>query len=66
MKDWTINRGRTNSSVRFLDLVDDVSSVLRGNGGQCLDAGWCYRMATLIVARMAHLHGLAPAKKMKP
>jgi hypothetical protein len=59
---WTTSiDGRENGSERFRQLADEVAKLIRQNGGQCLDGGWVRVTAGLIVAQLAHVHGLAPA-----
>lgn len=61
--DWTINpeTGRSNSSERFKELVQEVARLL-GSGaiGYALDRRWIESEAQLIMAQLAHLHHLAP------
>lgn len=60
--DWTMDpkTGRTNSSVRFEGLCDEVEDLIRG-GAHSLIAGQAGNVARLIMAQLAHVHGLRPA-----
>ena len=58
--DWTQDdAGRSNSSPEFLRLVAAVARLIR-NDAQVLLAGNAEMTARLIVAQLAHAHGLAP------
>lgn len=59
-RDWTCDAdGRSNSSPAFHALVDAVESLIRGDA-QSLIAGRADRTAGLIVAQLAHRHGMVP------
>jgi hypothetical protein len=61
--DWTRDdTGRSNSSILFNDIVDDVVRMIR-NEGASLIMGYTHGVARGIVARIAHVHGLAPQPK---
>ena len=58
--DWTADEsGFSNSSAKFLELCDAVECLIRGDA-RALIAGNADRTARLIVAHLAHDHGLAP------
>lgn len=60
--DWTIGAdNRTNSSEKFLELVDVVDHIIRGIHVGDNTKSW----ARLIVAQLAHRHGMAPEKFIK-
>jgi hypothetical protein len=62
--DWTVNpeTGRSNSSERFNELVDEVARLLgSGASGYVLDRRWIAGKAALIMAQLAHVHHLVPA-----
>lgn len=57
--DWTVKDGRSNSSDEFLRLIDEVDSIIR-DSGHSLIRGKTKSVARLIMAQLAHVHGLAP------
>lgn len=57
--DWTEHEGRTNCSPLFECLVIEVARLIRGDAFALLDGG-ADRTARLIIAQLAHVHGLAP------
>lgn len=61
--DWTIctKTGRANSSERFEEISRAIESIIRGDA-TTLIAGRAGQTARLILARLAHEHGLAPLK----
>lgn len=60
MEDWTVDeRGRTNSSPKFLELCDAVEKLIREDA-HCLINGGADRTARLIIAQLAHIHGMRP------
>ncbi len=60
-EDWTADpSGRSNSSQAFEGLVGEVAQIIRAGSGCCLDPGWTQSTARMIVARLAHVHHLAP------
>jgi hypothetical protein len=64
MKDWTASRGKSNSSTAFLNIVEAVA-VLILNEAHPIVAGRRHDAARLIVAQLAHVHGLAPQPKVR-
>lgn len=63
--DWTkAKNGRTNSSKQFLFLVSEVESIIRG-GAHSLINGQVNQVARVIMAQLAHRHGLRPAPQEK-
>ncbi|MGN6106660.1 MAG: hypothetical protein ACTHU0_16255 [Kofleriaceae bacterium] len=62
--DWTVNRrtGRANSSSEFRAVVDAVEQLIRQSAHDLI-AGRAESVAHLIVAQLAHVHGLAPTKR---
>lgn len=62
--DWTVNpeTNRSNSSFVFIGLVEAVKSLINGGaGGFVLRPSWIDGMAGLIMAQLAHVHGLVPS-----
>jgi hypothetical protein len=58
--DWTQNdKGRVNSSPVFVELCAEVSRLIR-NEAHTLITGDTFSVARLILAQLAHRHGLAP------
>lgn len=59
--DWTVDPAtrRSNSSPRFRELVDAVAALIR-NSAHDIVRGRLESVAGLIVAQLAHKHGLAP------
>lgn len=59
--EWTTKDGRSNSSDEFDALVVVVEDLIRGSAHSLIrgDAG---SVARLIVATLAHGHGLAPTR----
>lgn len=60
--DWTAEDGRANSSPLFLALVRDVERMIR-DGAHDLITGRAGTVARVIVANLAHRHGLTPTGK---
>ncbi len=59
--DWTRGAdGRANNSERFNELVGAVDILIRSEGGLIV-SGQSERVALLIMAQLAHVHGLRPA-----
>lgn len=58
--DWTVDpeTGRSNSSPRFQSLAAEVEGILRRSGGLSLSPQWAASTARLILAQLAHQHGL--------
>lgn len=63
--DWTVDpeTGRSNSSAEYLRSVDEVARLIRGSGHSLIN-GHVRSVAALIVAQLAHVHGLAPAEPL--
>lgn len=60
MKDWTADEtGRSNSSEIYLHLVKEVEHLIRSDA-HMLISGRADATAGLIVAQLAHVHGLVP------
>jgi hypothetical protein len=57
--DWTTKDGMANSSDEFLALCREVECLIRGDA-HALIAGGADRTARLIVAQLAHKHGMSP------
>lgn len=59
--DWTIDpkTGQSNSSDAFIALCNEVERLIRGDA-HALISGNAGSTARLIVAQLAHVHGLAP------
>jgi hypothetical protein len=62
--DWTRGPdGRSNTSAAFSALVEVVYKILReGGAGGILSDTWLLGRAGLIVAQLAHVHGMRPGK----
>lgn len=62
-RDWTCDEtGRSNSSTEFGDMVVEVARLLRdGGAGVCLSLEWARSTARLVMAQLAHVHGLSPS-----
>lgn len=59
--DWTESPdGHSNSSDRYLALVNEVARMIRSEGGAALDAHWTQSTARLIMSQLAHKHKLSP------
>ena len=64
--DWTQDaNGVSNNSRPFLAAVDAVAYLIR-NQGHALINGYHTSVARLIVAQLAHKHGLTPAAPGTP
>ena len=57
--DWTAADGRTNSSDAFNRIVDHVERIIR-NSAHDLMSGRADTTAAVIVAQLAHVHGMRP------
>jgi hypothetical protein len=57
--DWTALDGRCNSSPRFLELCAEIERLIRGDA-HMLIAGRADKTARLILAQLAHKHGVGP------
>lgn len=58
-QDWTHKDGRSNSSARYLHCVAEVKSLILDSAFTLLQ-GHADTVAGLIVAQLAHVHGLEP------
>ena len=58
-EDWTCKDGVMNSSDKFEALCDAVERLIR-NDAYMLIAGNAGMTARLIVAQLAHVHGMVP------
>lgn len=65
-QDWTKDpmTQRSNSSPKFLELVDRVARIIRGDAAALLN-GRAEETARLILAKIAHEHGLRPPGEEK-
>lgn len=65
-RDWTVNpaTGRANDSARFKALAEQVARLIRGDAHTLL-TGRADRTAGLIMAQLAHVHGLVPSRKRR-
>lgn len=64
MSDWTTGPdGVSNSSEQFRHLVAEVERLIRGDA-HMLIAGRADRTAGLIMAQLAHRHGMRPASEI--
>lgn len=62
-RDWTWDRkGRSNASPEFKRICDEVERLIR-NDAFALISGNAGATARLIVAQLAHVHGMKPAKR---
>lgn len=59
LPDWTVKDGRSNSSPDFQNLVFAVSRLIRDSAHDLI-SGRTDMVARLIVAQLAHKHGMAP------
>ena len=64
VRDWTDHpkTGHTNSSPKFEELVKEVTRLIRADAHSLL-AGHADMTARLIMAQLAHVHGLGPQKR---
>lgn len=61
MSDWTKSAdGHANSAPEFLRLVDEVARLIRGQA-HALIQGDTESVSRLVLAQLAHKHGLSPA-----
>lgn len=61
-RDWTRGPGgASNSSVTFYKLVHAVDLLIKSSAHDLI-CGTPYNVATLIVAQLAHVHGMVPTK----
>lgn len=63
-EDWTCKDGRANSSDEYLRLVAEVEQLIR-RSAHSLIAGRAQDVAGLIMAQLAHVHGLRLSKKIR-
>lgn len=62
-KKWDCSpEGRSNSSELFLHLTKEVERIIRGDAFMLLNGG-ANSTARLIMAQLAHKHGLRPANR---
>lgn len=59
MIDWTEKDGRANASDKFNELSDFITRTILESGNTIV-AGRVEVVSRLIVAQLAHVHGLAP------
>lgn len=60
--DWTVDpvTGRSNSSPEFMELTKEVGNLIRSEAHSIV-RGRTDLVGRLIMAQLAHVHGLAPA-----
>jgi len=65
--DWTADpqTGRSNSSPLFLELVTEVERIIR-SGADTIVSGRADTTARVIVAQLAHVHGMRPHPAPEP
>ena len=65
-RDWTVDpkTGRSNSSKKYLEICRSIEGVIRKSAYDLI-AGRADATARLIVAQIAHVHGLAPKPRRK-
>lgn len=59
--DWTSEGTGCNNSVKYLEMVSIVESLIRGDAHMLL-SGRADQTARLIVSTLAHKHGFVPNK----
>ena len=57
---WSSADGRSNSSELMSELCDVVFELLSSGCGSVISESWRSMTARLIVAQLAHVHGMAP------
>jgi dihydroneopterin aldolase len=62
--DWTERDGRANSSLKFVNLCTAVEKLIRQSAHDLI-LGRADRVAGLIMAQLAHVHGLAPKEQQE-
>jgi hypothetical protein len=64
--DWTVDpkTGRSNSSKQYQEMCRHVEALIRGDSFSLL-AGRADKTAGLIMAQLAHVHGLRPMPKRR-
>ncbi len=60
-EDWTLKDNRSNSSDEFLALCNEVERLIRDSAFHLI-SGQADMVAGLIMAQLAHVHGLVPRK----
>lgn len=62
-RDWTVDpiSGCANSSRAYVELCGHIERLIRGDASNLI-AGQAGRTAGLIMAQLAHVHGLRPTK----
>lgn len=63
--DWTANDGSANSSPIFLALSLEIERVIRSSAHDLI-AGDADTVARVILANMAHKHGMVPGRVREP
>lgn len=65
-RDWTVDpgTGRSNSSAEYLALVGHLGRLIRDSAFDLI-GGRADRVAHLIVAQLAHEHGMVPASELE-
>ena len=61
-EDWTAANGRTNSSPLFNELAGEIGFLIR-DSAHSIVRGNTDAVGRLILAQLAHKHGLAPARE---
>ena len=61
--DWTSHNGWTNASPKFQCLCDEVERLIRSDAHSIVN-GHAEITARLIMAHLAHVHGLAPTRQV--
>lgn len=65
--DWTVSReGRTNSSHRFEHLKKEIARLIQSDLGYALRPDHVENCAGLILAQLAHLHGVTVPQQSCP
>jgi hypothetical protein len=66
LQDWTVGpEGRSNTSARFLKLMSAVERLILDSGHDLIH-GRANTVARVIMAQLAHVHGLAPKDAVAP
>jgi hypothetical protein len=58
-KDWTVKDGRANSSDKFVELMEVIEDIIISSARDLI-GGKRHKVARLILAVLAHKHGMAP------
>lgn len=61
---WTSHNGWTNASPEFQRMCDEVERIIRSDAHSLIN-GHAQMTARLIMAQLAHVHGLAPKEDIK-